>query len=189
MRMTELIAAVGLLSLVPALCCGGGSEEKGVWGLKKEVAECERKLTWSQRELAEARARLALAEGKRDLAITALRQAVVCCDSEVQWVRDHANWFCDPREMMTQAQWDSAKAHAWLAEVEGDTASLVQECKKIVGFHEQHLQTVRRLEKLGVVKPVEVCVAQEALEKARGRLQDAEKRLAAEQAKKPKGSR
>ena len=76
-----------------------------------------------------------------------------------------------------------------LAEVEGDTATLVAAWKKIVGFHEQRLERVRRLEQMRAVKPEEVSVAQKALGKARERLEAAEKRLAAEQAKKRKGSK
>ncbi len=41
--------------------------------MKREAEECERLVPRAQRELAEARARLALAEGKRELAITELR--------------------------------------------------------------------------------------------------------------------
>jgi hypothetical protein len=91
--------------------------------------------------------------------------------------------------MMTQVQWDLARARARVAEVEGDTATLVVEYKKVVGFHEQHVQTMRRLEQLRAVNPLEVTGAQQALAQARERLEEAEKQLAAEQAKKPKGPR
>jgi hypothetical protein len=181
------MASFGLLLFVPSLCGGGAPEQESAWRLKKEVAERERQLIRSQRELAEARARLALAEGKRDLAVVELRMVVTCHESDVQWIRDHASWFCDPREMMTQAQWDLAAARARVAEVGGDTAVLVAEYTKIVGFHEQHMQTIRRLEQLRAVNPMEVTRAQQALAKARERLEEAEKRLSAEQAKKPKG--
>jgi hypothetical protein len=179
--------AVGLAPplFVPSLSCGDEIAEKTVYQLKREVAESERRLTRSQRELAEARARLALAEGKRDLAITELRNAAACCQSEVQWIRQHANWYCDPGQMMTQAEWDLANARARAAEVDGDAAALVAEYKKVLGFHEQHVKSLHRLEQLRAVSPAEVSVAQEALGKARERLQGAEKRLAAEQAKKP----
>src|SRR5262249_26575894 len=115
----RLVVGVGLLLSAPPLCRGDGPEPKSVWRLKRDVEERERQLTRAQRELAEARARLALADGKRDLAITELRKAVAGYQGEVQWIRDHASWFCDPRDLMTEAQWDLAKARAWLAEVEG----------------------------------------------------------------------
>lgn len=160
-------------------------EEPSVRQLQRDVAERERQLTRVQRELAEARARVALAEGKRELAIAEFQKAVACYQSDVQWIRYHANWFCDPREPMTEAQWDLAKARAWLADVEGDTAALVAQRKAIVGFHEERLQIVRRLEQLLAVKPAETSDAQKALDQARERLAAAEKRLAVEQARKP----
>ena len=179
----HLVAAFGLLFVVPSFGCGDGPEEKSAFQLKREVEERERQLTRAQRELAEARARLALAEGKQELAITELRKAVACCQSEVQWIRGHVNWFCDPREPMDGAQLDLAKYRAWLAEVEGDTASFVAEWKKIVGFHEQRLKTVQRLAQMRAVDAAEVTVVQQALDKARHRLEAAEKRLSAERAK------
>jgi multidrug resistance efflux pump len=184
-----LVAASGLLFVVPSFSFGDGPEEKSAWRLKREVEERERQLTRVQRELAEARARLALAEGKREVAITELRKAVACCQGEVQWIRDHANWFCDPREPMDEAQWDLAKDCVWLAEVEGDTAALVAEWKKIVGFHEQRLKRVQRLEQTGAANPADVSDVQQALDKARQHLEAVEKRLSAERAKSPDASK
>ena len=188
-RVSHLAVVIGLLLCVPSFSRGDGPEVKSVWRLRRDVEERERQLTRAQRELAEARARVALAEGKRDLAITELRTAVACYQGEVQWIRDHANWFCDPRDLMTGAQWDLAKAHVWLAEVEGDTATLVAEGKRIVGFHEEQLERVRRLEQRVAVTPEERSVVQEALAKARERLAAAERKLAVEQAKQPRESK
>jgi hypothetical protein len=188
-RVRHLVAAAGLLFVVPSFCCGDGPDEKSAGQLKREVEERERQLTWAQRGLAEARARLALAEGKRESAITELRKAVACCHGEVRWIRGHANWFCDPREPMDKAQWDLAKDRAWLADVEGDSATLVAEWKKIVGFHEQHLKSLQRLEQLRAVNSADVTVVQQALDKDRQRLEAAEKRLSAEQSKNAQGSK
>jgi hypothetical protein len=90
---------------------------------------------------------------------------------------------------MDEAQWDLAKARIRLAEAEGDTATLVAERKKIVGFHEQRLERMRRLEQMRAVKPEEVSVEQQALDKARQRLAAAEKQLPAERAKNPPGAK
>ena len=90
---------------------------------------------------------------------------------------------------MDKAQLDLAKACADLAEVEGETATLVAAWKKIVGFHEQRLERVRRLEQLRAAKPEDVSVVQQALDKARQRLGAAEKQLAAERAKNPDKSK
>jgi hypothetical protein len=179
----HLVAASGLLFVVPSFCCGDGPDEQSAWQLKRKVEERERQVTRAQRELAEARARLALAEGKREVAITELRKAVACCQGEVQWIWGHAGWFCDPRALMDEARWDLANDRARLAEVEGDTASFVAEWKKIVGFHEQRLKTVQRLAQMRAVDAAEVTVVQQALDKARHRLEAAEKRLSAERAK------
>ncbi len=184
-RVGHLAIAMGLLLFVPSFCCGDGADGQVAWRLKREAQERERQSLRAQRELAEARARVALAEGRRDRAITELRKAVACSEGEVRWIRDHANWFCDPREPMTQAQWDLARGRARLAEVEGDTATLVAECRKIVGFHEQDLQRMQRLAQMLALKSEDVCDVQAALGNARQRLEAAEKRLAAEQAKKP----
>jgi hypothetical protein len=179
----RLIIGIGLPFLVPSFCLGVGPQEKSLGQLQRVVAERERQLARAQRDLAEARARVALAEGKRDVAIAELRQAVACHEGEVQWVRDHANWYCDPREPMTEALWDLAKARVWLAEVEGDAVTLVAEWRKIVGFHEDRLQCLRRLEQMHAVGPEEGSSVKEALDHARERLEAAEKRLSAEQAK------
>src|SRR4051812_23059804 len=111
-RRHFFIVGLEVLLLVPSFCWGLQPEEKNVGRLKRDVAERERQLLRAQRDVAEARARLALAEGKRDAAIAELRKAVACHQGEVQWIRDHANLFCDPREPMTAAQWDSARARA-----------------------------------------------------------------------------
>jgi multidrug resistance efflux pump len=175
---------IGLLSLLPSFCCGDQPEEKSVAQLKRDVAERERQLVRAQRELADARARVAQAEGKRDLAIAELRKVTAGYQSEVQWVQDNANWICDPRDLMTETQWDMAKARVRLAEAEGDTAALVAEWKKIVVFHEQQLERVQRLEMLRAVTPAEISEVQAELDKTRARLAEVEKKLPAERAKK-----
>ncbi len=174
-----VVVASGLLLVAPPLCGEDRPAQKSAAQLKREVDERERQLTRAQRELAEARARLALAEGKRELAIAELRKAVICCQDEVQWIRDHANSFCDPREPMEEAQWDLAQVRAELAEIEDDTATLVTALKEIVGLHEQRLERVRRLEQMRAATPADVSVVQQALDQARQRLEAAEKRLPA----------
>lgn len=153
-------------------------DDRSVWRLQRHVEERERQLTRAQRELAEARAKVALAQGKRDLAITELRKVVTGYQNEVQWIRDHASWFCDPRDQMTEGQWELAKARVRLAELQDDTATLVAEGKKIVGFHEERLQVIQRLEPLGAEAADEKKTMLEALKKARDQLTVAEKRLA-----------
>lgn len=171
----RLAVGLSLLCLLPSYSRSDPPEAKDVWRLKRDVEERERQLNQVQRELAEARARVALAEGKRDAAIRELRKAVDGHEGEIQWLRDHANRFCDPRDLLTEASWNLAKTRAWLAEVEGDTANLVAECKKIVGFQEQQLERINRLEQMQAVKPEERVPVQEALDKARERLAAAEK--------------
>lgn len=183
-----LVVGFALLFVRPSFCCADQPAEKSVWRLKRDVEERERQLIRARRELAEAQARVAQTEGKRDLLIEELRKVVAGYESEVGWIRDHANWFCDPRDLMTQTLWDMAKARVWLAEVEGDTTTLVAEWKRIVGFHEQQLDRFRRLEQLAAVSPEEKTVVQEALDKARKQLSAVEQKLAAENAKKPEQS-
>ena len=182
--MSQLVVAAGLLFVVPCFSCAVERVEKNAQSLKRELEERERQLNRAQREVAEARARLALAEGMRASAIAELRKAVTCCQNEVQWIRDHANWYCDPRDPMDEARWDLAKTRVWLAEVEGDAVTQIEEWKHIVAFHEQRRERARRLEQMRAVEPAEVKLAQEELDKARCRLESAEKQLSDEQAKK-----
>jgi DNA repair exonuclease SbcCD ATPase subunit len=185
----HLAVACGLLFVVPSFCRGDGPDRESAWRLKRKVEERERQLSRAQRELAEARARLALTEGKRESAIAELRKAVACREGEVQWIRDHANWFCDPRELMDEARWDLANTRAWLAEVEGDAATLVTAWKEIVGFHERRLERAQRLEQMRAMQPAEVTIVRQALEGARQRLEVAEKHLAEGRARSPEQSK
>lgn len=178
----HLVLGFAVLALLSSFGSGNQYEQKTVWQLKRDVAERERQLVRAQRELAAAHARLALAEGKREQAVADLRNVVACYERDEQWIREHANWFCDPRELMTQTQWDLAKARAWLADIQGDTATLVAAWKKIVGFHEQQVERFRRLEQLVAIRPEERIVVQQELDKARERLAEAEKKLATERA-------
>jgi hypothetical protein len=185
----HLAVASGLLFVVPSSCRGDGPDGGSALRLKREVEERERQLTRAHRELAEARARLALTEGKRETAIAELRKAVACREGEVRWIRDHRNWFCDPREPWDEARWDLAKTRAWLAEVEGDAATLVAARKEIVGFHERCLERARRLEQRRAMQPAEVTDVQKALDGARWSLEAAEKRLAEGGARSPERSK
>jgi hypothetical protein len=184
-----LVIGFAFLLMVPTSGRAGAAEEKNVGQLKREVAERERQLVRAQRDLAEARARVALAEGNRETAALEMRKVVACCQQDVQWIRDHVNWFCDPRELMTAAQWDLAKTSASLAELQGDAASLVAARKKIVAFHEEQLERFLKLEQLAAVRPEEKLGAQEALHQAREQLAEAEKKLADEGAKKSNESK
>jgi hypothetical protein len=174
-----------VLLVFPTLGRAEGAGEPNAGTLKREVAERERHLTRAERDLAEARARLALAEGRKELALVELRKAVAACQGEAEWIQGHVTWFCDPRELLNDAHKYLAQTRAWLAEVEGDTATLVTEWKKIVAFHELDLDRVRRLERMLAVSSADVTVVQQALDQARQRLQAAEKQLTAERAKKP----
>ena len=183
-----LVVGFAFLLMVPPLGRAGAAEEKNVGQLKREVAERERQLVRAQRDLAEARARVALAEGNRETAALEMQKVVTCCQQDVQWIRDHVNWFCDPRELMSAAQWDLAKTSASLAELQGDTASLVA-ARKIVAFHEEQLGRFLKLEQLAAIRPEEKLGAQESLDEAREQLAEAEKKLADEGAKKSNDSK
>lgn len=180
-----IVVGLRLLLVGPSIGRGAGPEDKDVGGLKREVAECERTVIRAERELAEARARLAVAEGKRDQAAAELRKAVASSEAEARWVREHAGWFCDPRELLTGVELGLATDRAWLAEVEGNTAALVAECKKLANIHEQRLESMRRMERANAVLPADVDAAQGGFDKAQERLDAAEKRLSAERENKP----
>lgn len=174
----RLLLVNASLLLVPAAGWADDPAEKTVAQLQRDVEERQRQALRAQRELSEARARLAVAEGDRAVAIRELRQVVTGYQAEVQWIRDHANWFCDPRDLMSDALCNTAKAQVRLAELEGDHAVLITAWTSIVGFHEQQLERVHRLEQLGAAHPDDRISAQQALDHARAKLSAAEKKLA-----------
>jgi hypothetical protein len=153
--------------------------------LQREVAERERQLTRARRELSDARYRLALAEGNRELAIRELRKVVLDAQNDVDWVHTHANWYCDPRDLFTQADWDLAKVRAELAEHEGDAATLVVERRKVVEFYRQRMLRLAKLEQHLALNLEEVSPVTDELEKAQGSLATAEKLLSGAQDSKP----
>ncbi len=166
----------GLLFLLATSPSEAQSEGKTVLQKKREVEERKLQLIQAQRKLAQSSADLALAEGNRDREITELTTALDFYQSEAQWLRDHANWFCDPRDLMTENQWEKAKVAARLARLRGDSRALVAECKKIVGFHEQDLKRVEQLAQMGAIKSEEKSAAAKGLAEARRQLMAAEKR-------------
>jgi len=72
----QVVVGVASLVFVPSFCSADGPGEVSLWRLKRDVEERERQLARAQCGLAEARARLAQVEGRRDLAISELRNAV-----------------------------------------------------------------------------------------------------------------
>jgi hypothetical protein len=177
--------ALGLLCLFFPSRSQAQSEGKTVLQKKREVEERKLQLIQAQRKLAQSSADLALAEGNRDREITELTTALDFYQSEAQWLRDHANWFCDPRDLMTENQWEKAKVSARLAKLRGDSRALVAECKKIVGFHEQDLKRVEQLAQVGAIKSEEKSAAAKGLAEARRQLTAAEKHAMEQEKKRP----
>ncbi len=173
---SRVVLALGLSCLFCPSRSQAQPEEKTVLQRRREVEERKLQLIQAQRKLAQSSADLALAEGNRDREITELTTALSFYQSEAQWLRDHANWFCDPRDLMTENQWEKAKVAARLARLRGDSRALVAECKKIVGFHEQDLKRVEQLAQMGAIKSEEKSAAAKGLAEARRQLMAAEKR-------------
>src|SRR5262245_57272980 len=121
------------LALMGGLKSVDKPQQDTTYQLRLQVEERERQLALAQCQLAEARARLAQAEGRSDVAASELRKAVNYYQSAVQWLLEHANRFCDPRERLEEANFNLAKASIWLAEVE-DTDSLVTQLTKMVSY-------------------------------------------------------
>jgi multidrug resistance efflux pump len=180
----RVAVVTAFLLCVPRVDFAG--EPVPLWRLQREVEQRERQVARAECDLAEARARLALAEGKRDRAIAELRKVVAFHESELRWIQRHHAWYGDGvlEDRLATAERDLAEARARLADTEGATADLVAALKQIVRYHEKGLQRMHRLEMLNAARPEDVRVAQAALDQARARLAAAEKRLAAERREK-----
>jgi hypothetical protein len=137
------------------------------------VKQREEEFSAAQVALASARARLARAEGKSDLAAAEWRKVIAHLESRVKEV-EHMN-FCSP-EPEQQARGKLAVARAWLADMEDRRDDLRAELPKAIAYYERR---IRKYQALLEAKAVEEQEAKEGLKELAEELQYARGRLAA----------
>jgi hypothetical protein len=143
---------------------------------KRLVEEREQELRSAQVALAVARARLARAEGKPQLAAAACRTLLRHYEGDLKVVQDLiAQGRLCSEEPLRQAQGSVAVARAWLAEAEGRWDDLRAELPKVIAYHEWRTQ---RYQSLRQHKAIPEEVAQAALKESETELRWARDRLA-----------
>jgi chromosome segregation ATPase len=131
----------------------------------------------SQCVAAENRARWAQALGQREPAIAELRTVTRLYRAEVQRIWDQRSRYCDPIERLDSARAESARASAWLAELEGNPEELVSELTTLLAYQEKSIQRMERLEARAAATPDDTKNAREAFHDLELRLNTAKQRL------------
>ena len=122
--------------------------------------------------LAEARGRLALAEGRPDDAIRNFTAVVAGREkAALRYLKNS----CGSLEEWRCLQKEVAYARARLAEVKGQPEEMAAELRKALAFQENVVQMYRRLLQFGAVNPEQVIAAQKELTDIRSRLDRAER--------------
>src|SRR5262249_30478719 len=122
-------------------------------------------------ELAEARARLATAEGLPDAAATEWRKAIASREKHVRWALKK---LCLTTASFAALQGPLAEARCNLAEVEGRPSDLAQELPKVISCHLTRLKALDDLRRCGACEPEEGAREERAI---RMGLREAQSRL------------
>jgi hypothetical protein len=145
--------------------------------LHDSAEEGTRALTVARCALAEARARWALAMGRRQQAVAELKTAIACHRAELTWVKDHAARFCNVAREIHEVNCRESAARVWLAETEGKPQALVGALQDLVGHRESDLRLARRLEQQRAIAPAEVRALEHEMAALRSRLEAARKQV------------
>jgi hypothetical protein len=135
--------------------------------------EARRVSTYEEADLAEANVRQALAEGKKLKAVGILRQIVQFREAHVKLVLKCNHCSEEPYEL---AKEELAISRARLAEIEGNLEGLVRELPGVMRYYERRIKSIETLLR---VQAIETNEAQNCLEEASQKLQNAKDRLAA----------
>jgi hypothetical protein len=169
-----LTAALALLfpTALPAQLTQPPVEE-----LKRLVEQREQEFSAAQAALAAARARLARAEGKSELAAAEWRKVLSHHESRLKAVQaQYAQGRVCSAEPLEEARGAVAVARAWLADVEGGRDDLRAELPKVIAYYELRIRTYQSLRRHKAIPEQE---AQEALKEFGDELRWAKERLAA----------
>jgi chromosome segregation ATPase len=165
-----LSAAVALLlpAALPAQLTQPPVEE-----LKRLVKEREREFSHAEVALASARARLARAEGKNELAATEWRKVLAYHQSRLKAVEGLRP--CSP-EPLQEARGAVTVARVWLADMEDRRDDLRAELPKVIEYYEYRIRKYQTLRRHKAIMDQE---AEEALKESGEELKWARDRLAA----------
>jgi hypothetical protein len=125
--------------------------------LRAEVQRLERKRAPGQAEdLAEARARLAEAEGLRKTSASEWRKVLASRMAKLADLERllKKGLLCSPDELVLQ-RGRVAEARYKLAAVEGDRAVLVAELPAVIAYYEAYLAQLQRLRQARAIRPEE----------------------------------
>ncbi len=164
------------LSMLPVGASIAQRPQPSVVELKRVVEQKEHDLGAAQIALAEARIRLARAEGKPDAAASECRSLLKEYEARLKVVRGllAQGRLCSD-ESLRQAEGSVALARAWLAEAENNRDVLLIELPRVVAYHEWRIQWYNSLRKLKAL-PDEA--AEEDLKESEADLRWARERLA-----------
>jgi hypothetical protein len=133
----------------------------------------------AEAELAEARARLATAEGSPDTAATEWRKATTLREKHLRWALKHV---CLTSGSYAALLGPLAEARCNLAEVEGRPSDLARELRTVVSCHLARLGALDDLRRCGALAPQEAAQEERAIRKdlrrAQSRLDAVTKKLA-----------
>jgi hypothetical protein len=151
--------------------------------LKRRVEQREQEASEAAAALALARARLAIAEGKAQLAAREWRKVLVHSESRLKVVKDlYAQGRICFAESLPEAQGAVAVARARLADAEGRRGELLAGLPKVIAYHEWRIEKYQTLLRHRAIAEKD---AQEAVSESAVELRWARERLAALRGKAP----
>jgi hypothetical protein len=144
--------------------------------LRRVLEQKEEELGEAQAAVASARARLAKAEGKLELAATEWRKVLAHREARLKIYQELARRRSCPDVRIPDEEGMVWAARAWLAEVENRPDVSLVELPKVVKFYEQRIQYFETLRRKFVIREKE---AADALKEDGEELRLAKERLAA----------
>jgi hypothetical protein len=113
-------------------------------------------------ELAEARARLATAEGLPQTAAAEWRKAIASREKHVRWAMKKV---CLTPASFAALRGPLAEARCNLAEVEGRPSDLARELPTVVSCHQARLEAIDHLRRCGAMAPQDAAQEEKAIRK------------------------
>lgn len=137
--------------------------------LKRESELAEAKLAW-------ARARLAKAEGKRDVAAAEGRKVLAYYEAEWKVNKDlAAKGACLSEPAMYELEHSLREVRVWVADVEGNREVLRAELPTYIAFHQKRVRMYKDLQRL---KAVPAKAGEDAIAESEASIRRAQERLA-----------
>jgi chromosome segregation ATPase len=170
------LALGAALTVIAPRADTGERAQSTVEDLRREVEQREQELGAAQIALTAARYRLALAEGKAELAAAECRTLLQRYEARLKAVQDLATEgrLCNGAPLR-DAQGSVAVVKAWLAEAEGKRDDLVAELPKVIAYYEWQIKTCQSMREQRVISEEE---AQEVVKESATELRRARERLA-----------